>query len=190
MDTATEVALIGGLCTLGAAALALVPNIYLRRIDRQRVQQDLNRWTLELDNRRQIALHKVRLRIYPEVLSALAELSHHRIHHLTPEKAAELADRLNEWGYGEPGLCMLPDTRETLFELRGALMAYSQNRLSTHDLVSGPRTDLIEKLRRDVSQPPSLWRRYKTTIEISSERDRKLLSMGDARKVRNGKGMS
>jgi hypothetical protein len=123
METTLKIALIGALFTFFAALLTALMNFYKERFEKekwrrtmqleeQRFNHEKNRWALELTNLREMELFKQRFQEYPALFGALAAVSSHNLKGFTPEKSLELANKLNELGYGKAGLCMLPDTRE------------------------------------------------------------------------------
>ncbi|MBD1871261.1 hypothetical protein H6F95_28940 [Cyanobacteria bacterium FACHB-471] len=130
-------------------------------LEERRIRHEENKWILELNSQRELELYKMRLRAYPEIFVMLEQLSHYRINGIDENKARELAEKLNEWGYSDAGLCMSPDTREAVFALRRRLGKYLQKEISAKDLTKGPRTDLIELMRRDLNHG-SLWREFET----------------------------
>lgn len=196
MDTAIQVAIIGALITLFAALLATLIDYYRERsekerwcrtleleaekwrrnveLEEQRLRHEEVKWALDLNNEREIALHEMRLRTYPEVLTALGKLSHHNLHLLTEEQMLELADKFNAWGYGDAGLCMLPDTRDAVFVLRRSLVKAANKEIEIEDVMRGPRTDLVELLRRDANHDWSRWRDLETLTDVNRERVRTL----------------
>lgn len=187
MDTALQAAIIGALFTLSAAILASLVNYYRERSERERWQRTLEfeqkkqsyeriRWALDLNNQREIELHKMRLRTYPAVLETLERLSGHYINKLSEEEIRGLADKFNAFGYGEAGLCMLPDTRDAVFALRKDLIRLAGKEIDAKSLRAGSRTDLIELLRRDVNHDWSRWRDFQTLTEVNQERVSKILA--------------
>lgn len=186
MNVTIQAAIIGALFTFFGALLTTLINYYRERSERerwrrtfeleeQRARHEEIKWALDLNNQREIELHKMRLRTYPEVFAALGRLSQHTIDQLTEGQIRELADRFNEWGYGEAGLCMLPDTRDAIFVLRRSLVKFADKKISPEELMAGPRTDLIELMRRDSNHDWSRWRGFKTLTEVNRERVRKML---------------
>lgn len=134
-------------------------------LEERRIKQEENKWILELNSQRELELHKMRLRTYPEIFIALEQLSHHCIKKLDENAISQLADKLNNWGYSEAGLCMLPDTRAAIFSLRKDLVKYLHKEINSHDLMKGSRTDLIELMRRDLNHNWSIWRQFKTLTD-------------------------
>lgn len=175
MDATIQVAIIAGLFTVGAALLTSLASFYRERLEKRRIRHEENKWALDLNNQREMELHKMRLRTYPEVFAALRKLSSYTIHQLDEQQALELADRLHEWAYGEPGLCMLPDTRTALFVLRDKLVQFTRKKVSARELLRGPRTDLIELMRRDLNHDWSEWREFEPLIERNRARIQAML---------------
>lgn len=131
-------------------------------LEERRIKHEENKWILELNSQRELELHKMRFRTYPEIFAALEQLSHYRIDSLNESEIQEFMDKVNLWGYGEAGLCMLPDTRDAVFNLRFNLKQYLDKKISARDLMRGARTDLIELMRRDLSHNWSTWRQFET----------------------------
>jgi hypothetical protein len=186
MDITVQIAILGTLFTFFAALLATLVNFYHERSEREkgrrmleleerRIRHEENKWALELNNWREMELYKMRLRTYPEIFSSLERLSMEHLPHLSENEVIELVDKLNKWGYGEAGLCMVGDTRDAIWVLRDFLKLFVQKKVSDIEIRGGPRTDLIELMRRDLSHDPSKWRDYKPLIAINRERIRALL---------------
>jgi hypothetical protein len=189
MDIAIQVALIGALFTFFAGLLTAIVSLYRERLekqkwartialDEQRFNHEKNGWALELTNLREMELFKQRLQEYPELFADLAALSSHRLGDLTPGKALALADKLNEYAYGQAGLCMLPDTRQAITILRNSLKGFGagQDQKTKSkpwppeiEAIMRPRTDLLELMRRDLGHGGSIWRDCKPLIELNSE---------------------
>lgn len=130
-------------------------------LEERRIRHEENKWVLELNSQRELELYKMRLRTYPEIFVMLEKLSQHRIDEINEDEARELARNLNKWGYSDAGLCMSPDTREAVFSLRRRISKYLHKEISAKDLTKGPRTDLIELMRRDLNHG-SIWREFET----------------------------
>ncbi|MBD2101603.1 hypothetical protein [Leptolyngbya sp. FACHB-261] len=130
-------------------------------LEERRIRHEENKWILELNSQRELTLYKMRLRTYPDIFVALEQLSQYRVNEINENKARELAEKLNTWGYSDASLCMSPDTREAVFALRRKIGKYLQKEISAKDLTKGPRTDLIELMRRDLNHG-SLWREFET----------------------------
>lgn len=170
MDVTVQVAMIGGLFALFATVLTILTNRYQEQLERRRVRHEENRWALELNNARELELHRMRLRTYPEVFAVLGRLSDYNIRQLSEEELLAAAAQLNGWGYGEAGLCMLPDTRTALLILRDRVLQLARKTMSYEEFLRGPRTDLVELMRRDLNHDWSEWRDLKPLIELNRER--------------------
>jgi hypothetical protein len=129
--------------------------------EERRIKHEENKWVLELNSQRELELYRTRLRTYPDIFIALEQLSQYRVNELSEDAAIELANSLNVWGYSEAGLCMSSDTRESVFSLRRKLEKYLHKEINARDLTKGPRTDLIELMRRDLNHG-SIWREFET----------------------------
>jgi len=145
-------------------------------MDERRIKHEENKWVLELNSQRELELHKMRLRTYPEIFAALEQLSHYHQDGLNENVVTELATKLNKWGYAEAGLCMLPDTRESVFALRRHLEKYLRKEISAEEVMRGPRTDLLELMRRDLNHNWSIWRQFKTLTDESLDGVQRALS--------------
>jgi hypothetical protein len=181
MDIALQVAIVSAVVTLCGALLVAIVNYYRERSERERAKTTLElekrrlqleavKWALELNNQREVELHRMRLQTYPEVFTGLASLSHHEVPPITKEQALVLADKLNVWGYGAAGLCMLPDTRDAMFVVRDRLVKFSCGEIGVEELLGGPRTDLIELMRRDCNHDWSRHRQFRTLTEVNEDR--------------------
>lgn len=187
MDVTIQAAIIGAVFTF-FAALATILASYLRerserqkwhrtlQLEERRIRHEELKWALDLNNQREIELHRMRLRTYPKVFELIVPLSRCNIFLLDKERIEKLANQFNEIGYGEAGICMLPDTREAVFTLRDALFGLARKEVSAEDVMRGPRTDLAELLRRDSNHDWSPWRQFKTLIDANRERIQKITS--------------
>jgi hypothetical protein len=170
MDTAILIAIIGGLFALSTAILTTIVSLYRERSEQRRIRHEENRWIFELNNQRELELHRMRIRTYPEVFTVLSRLSDYNIRQLEEADLKEMAERINECGYGEPGLCMLPDTRTALFVVRDRILQLARGTMTPERFLRGPRTDLVELMRRDLNHGWSEWREFKSLIELNRER--------------------
>jgi hypothetical protein len=186
MDVTVQVALIGALFTFFAGLLATIVNFFHERsekekwkrtleLEERRLRYEENKWALELNSQREQELHKLRLKTYPEIFAALEIISHHHQDKLTDDVVRELADKLNGWGYAEAGLCMLSDTRKSLFDVVDKLRAFLRKEITSEDLRHGARQDLIERMRRDLSHNWSLYRNLQTLTDKNIESIQKVI---------------
>jgi hypothetical protein len=192
MNVTIQAAIISAIVAFFAALLTALVSYFRERSEREkwkrtleleerRIKNEEYRRTLELNNLREIELHKVRLRTYPEVFSALTKLSSYNLLQFDEKIAQELVGEFTEWGYGEAGLCMLPDTRDALFALRQILIRVLDKDISEEraiHLLSGTqsiRIDLIELMRRDFNHEWSQWRNIKPLIDMNREKYQKLI---------------
>lgn len=195
-NATSQIAILGALFTLFAALLATLVNYYRERsesqkwkrtleLEERRIKHEEIKWALELNNQREMEIHRVRLKTYPEIFTALSSLSHHNLHKLTDDRLLELADMLNSWGYGESGLCMLPDTRDAVFRLRNTLTQAAQGKIQVRELVSrnSTRTELIELMRRDLNHSWSPWREFKSLLEMNEKSLLPLIGHKDEQKM-------
>jgi hypothetical protein len=187
METTVQVAIIGALFTFFASFLAYLVNSFREysekekwqrtlamekekwqrtlELDERRIKHEENKWALELNSQRELELHKMRLRTYPEIFAALEKISHYHQDKLTDESIRDLADKLNLWGYSEAGLCMLPDTRNALFSMRNNLLRFLRKELDKEEIMHGARQDLIELIRRDLNHSWSLYRNFRSLTD-------------------------
>lgn len=192
MDVTIKAAIITAIVACFAALLTALISYFRELSEKEKWQRTLElearrikneefKWTLELNNQREIELHKARLRTYPDVFGALARLSSYHLSKFDEALARELVDKFTEWGYGEVGLCMLPDTRDALFALRQILIGFLNKDISKEQaiqLLSGAqsiRIDLIELLRRDFNHEWSQWRSIKPLIDMNREKYQKII---------------
>jgi hypothetical protein len=160
VETALIVAIIG----LVGAVVAAVVTYHRSKLEEKRIQHEKQKWLVELHGELEKRLHEIRLNEYPTILAELERLSHFRIQSETAESLRELAAKLNVWGYAKAGLCMSGGTRDALFKLRFRLIEFTEGKLGPEELMAGPRTDLIEWLRRDVNHSVSTWRNLPTLL--------------------------
>ncbi len=196
MDVTIQVAIITATVTFFAALITAWISYFHERSEKEKWERTLElekqkfkneelKWILELNNLREIELHKTRLRTYPEVFGALAKLSSYNLNQFDEKLARELADKFTEWGYSEAGLCMLDETRDALFTLRQILIRFLYTNISKEvaiEELSGTkskRIDLIEFLRRDLNHGRSKWRKNKSLLEKDREELVKLSSSSD-----------
>jgi len=144
-------------------------------LEERRIRHEENKWALDLNNQRELELHKMRLRTYPEIFATLEQISHYHQDKLTDKIVKDTADKLNQWGYSEAGLCMLPDTREALFALRRNLDNFLRKKMTKEEIMHGARQDLIERMRRDLSHNWSLFRNLKTMTDENLESIQEIL---------------
>jgi hypothetical protein len=186
MDVTVQVALIGALFTFFAGLLATIVNFFHERsekekwkrtleLEERRLKHEEHKWVLELNSQRELELHKMRLKTYPEIFAALEKISHYHQDKLTDKVIKELADKLNSWGYSEAGLCMLSDTRQSLFDMRSNLEKFLRKEMTKEQIMHGARQNLIEGMRRDLSHNWSLYRKLKTLTDENIERIQEVL---------------
>ena len=180
MDITVKVALIGTLLTFFAGLLATIVNFFHERSEREkwkrtiqleerRIKHEENKWLVELNSQRELELYKIRWKTYPEIFTALEQISHYHQDKITDDVIRELANKLNYWGYSEAGLCMLSDTRKALFELRKNLVKFLNKEMNKEEIMHGARQDLIEGMRRDLNHHWSLYRKFKTLTDANWE---------------------
>ncbi len=188
MEITIQIALISAVLTFFAAVLATIVNFYRERsenlrwqrtlqLEERRVKQEENKWLLELNSQREMELHKIRINTYPELFTTLSELSRHNVHKLTEDRMLELADKINKYGYGDAGLCMLTDTREAIFALRRSLVKLADKEIDIEEIIgpNGTCTKLVELMRRDLSHNWSLFVEFKSLTELNREGIQKTL---------------
>lgn len=186
MESNELIPLIGAVTTISAAILTAVVHFFRERSEREkwkrtleleerRIVHEENRWALELNHHRELELFKMRLKTYPEIFAALEQISHYHQDEITDEIVRALADKLNNWGYSDAGLCMLADTRKALFSMRKNLVKFLRNEMDKEEIMHGARQDLIELMRRDLNHSWSLYREFDPLTAEDSERIRKIL---------------
>ena len=165
LETAVVVALVGGAYSLFGAVLAAVVNNYRAKLEARRIDHERQQWVLDLHASFEKQLHSIRLEEYPPILAELERLSHFRIESEDRDSIAEFTGKLNAWGYGRSGLVMSGPTRDSLFKLREKLIEFTQGRIEREALLSGPRTDFTEWLRRDMNHSDSSWRQFPSLLK-------------------------
>ena len=162
-------AVITGGAALAAAVTALISGAFKYWIDFRRTRHEEIRWILDLQSELEKRLHEGRARTYPEVFAWLRKLSHHPSEILDSATLETLVTELNEIGYSEAAIYMLPETRATLFALRTELSALANGgdnfiqRLEK--MRAEDRTRLTEMLRRDLNHTRSEWGDYRPLLD-------------------------
>ena len=162
-------AVITGAAGFAAAVSAVINGVSKYWNELRRARHEEVRWILELQSELEKRLHARRVRTYPEVFRWLQKLSHHSDDTLDSASLETLATELNDIGYSEAALYMLPETRATLFALRDELLELARaddnftQRLEK--MRAGNRTRLTEMLRRDVNHTRSEWGEYRPLLD-------------------------
>jgi hypothetical protein len=162
-------AVITGGAGLAAAIFALINGAFKYWIELRRTRHEEIRWILDLQSDLEKRLHEGRARTYPRVFEWLRKLSHHPSETLTSTTLTSLAAELNEIGYSEAALYMLPETRATLFALRVELSSLANGGDNFPQRIeamrAGNRTKLTEMLRRDLNHTRSEWGNYRPLLD-------------------------
>ncbi len=95
------------------------------------LQRERTKWLSELKTSVSVELYKARLAAYPRIVQTLGSLSTRAPVPLTPARAHETAQEINDWLYGDGGLIAEASTRGALLALRERLVRWKE----------GPRPD-------------------------------------------------
>jgi hypothetical protein len=116
---AAIISAVVALLTAGATALVSWRQMV---IENTRLLQDIERervkWLTDVKAEYSKELYKERLKAYPAVLQIIGQLSTRAASPLTPQIAAQVAMKINEWLYSGGGLCAAKETRGALIGLR------------------------------------------------------------------------
>lgn len=92
------------------------------------IQRERRRWLIDIKTAYSVELYKTRLASYPLVYNIIKQLSTFALatEPVTPEKANQIAQELNDWFYSVGGMCAEADTRGALLGLREACAAWGK----------------------------------------------------------------
>lgn len=143
MSGEVEVALISAVVVI----IGIVVNAFLTR---SQIQRERSQWLTSLKRQYSVALHRRRLKAYPEVFRIIGQLSHMYPDTEIVGKAEQVARELNEWLYSAGGMCAESGTRGAILQLRHACLAWSNNPGKKPDELYRWRNTALYLLRRDL----------------------------------------
>ena len=141
-----------------AAAVALVTAGVTGYFTWQRIRRDRARWLYDIKTTVSIELYRARMAEYgklSKILIGLSKASHQK---LTPARAHEIADTINDWMYSGGGLVASARTRNAGWALRDRLLRWKE----------GPRPQQIIDVR------VLLWWSMRQDLDIPSGTQRDL----------------
>jgi hypothetical protein len=119
-----------------SAAVAIITVAIGGFLTWNQIQRERRRWLTDLKTAYSMELHKTRLDSYPRVYEIFKKLSTFadRTDPVTPEKAKQIAQELNDWFYSVGGMCAEATTRGVLLGLREACAAWGETGEKPSDL--------------------------------------------------------
>ena len=141
-------------------------NKYLEtRLEREKLHYERENWKNQilLEIEKQLTEH--RMRTYPQLLTDMETISSYRLPKINAATMRQTAEKLHKHAYGEAGTYMDADTRKRLMILRDRCEEYARelekekpiNMEEKRKKLLEIRTDVTERLRRDINLP-SMWR--------------------------------
>jgi hypothetical protein len=131
-----------------SAAVAIFTAVLGGSFTWYQVQRERKKWLIDLKASYSVELYKTRLATYPQAYTIIAQASNRAKEAVTPEKARQIAQELNEWFYSTGGMCAEASTRGALLGLREALFSWGQG-TQPPDFYDWRNTALL-LLRRDL----------------------------------------
>lgn len=133
-----------------SAAVAIITVAIGGFLTWNQIQRERKRWLTDLKTAYSIELHKTRLASYPQVYEIIKKISTFadQTDPVTPEKAKQIAQELNDWFYSVGGMCAEATTRGALLGLREACAEWGTGKKPS-DLDEW-RFSLMLLLRRDL----------------------------------------
>lgn len=113
------------------------------------VRKERTKWLVDTKVAYSLELFKARLSTYPELLRIISPLSTRSVETITPERAKEVANEINDWFYSSGGLCAEPTTRGALLGLREACDRWASTGRRPAEFYAY-RNFVIAYLRRDL----------------------------------------
>jgi len=155
------------LAAIIAAVVSLSTAIVTAYISWTQIARERDKWQQQLSNERvkwltevkadyQVELLKARLQAYPDIFSIIGELSTRASQQLTPQRAKEIATKINTWLYSSGGLLASKEARGALTGLREVCFEWKQEPATSdtyrdaHNQLYGFRNYSLLLLRRDV----------------------------------------
>lgn len=115
---------------------------------KQEIERERSKWLAEQKASYDLELYKVRLETYPEILKVIGDLSTRASEQLTPEKAKQVANKINQWIYSAGGLYASKEARGALLGVREVLLSWDKQKDWGH--LYALRNPAILLLRRDI----------------------------------------
>ena len=179
MNITIQTALISAVVTFCISLITILFNFYRERFEKEKwkrtieleerkIIHDENKWAFELIINREIKLFEQRIEKYPKLFSLLNIFSKTRLSVVKNSDIEKLINQLDNHIYGEIGLCMLSDTRDSLIKFRNDCLKCLDGKIELKDMRYGSRTELLELIRRDLSHDLR-FHDYKSLINV--ERD-------------------
>jgi hypothetical protein len=144
MTTEVQTALI-------AAAVALVTASFTGYLTWEQIRRERAKWLYEVKVTFSVELYRKRMEEYAALSQILIALSSTNQKKLTPAKAHEAADAINEWMYGAGGLVASASTRNAGWALRDRLLRWRAGPVPKD--ISDVRSLLAWSMRRDLDIP-------------------------------------
>ena len=156
-------------------------NFLKTRLEREKWKHEKESWKINLISQVDLDLLKKRLESYPLIMQTLSPLSDYMLDQSPRNALRAVATELHAAAYGEPGLFMDSDTRKEIVKLRDLCQRYTSTparsgaRPRLRRELLRRRTDVIERLRRDLGHR-SIWRPdLEEFLSLSDEKARSAL---------------
>lgn len=158
-------------------------NFLKTRLEREKWKHEKESWKINLISQVDLDLFKKRLESYPLIMQTLSPLSDYMLDQIPRSTLKKVATELHRAAYGEPGLFMDSDTRKEIVKLRDLCQRFAAapdrgDRSRLRRELLRRRTDVIERLRRDLGHR-SIWRPdLEEFLSLSDEKARSALPAG------------
>jgi hypothetical protein len=134
-----------------AAAVALATGVVTGYFTWARIRREREKWLYDIKTTISVDLHVARMAEYARLSKLLIGTSTASHEKLTPAKAHEMADLINEWMYGAGGLMASARTRNAGWALRDRLLRWKEGK-QPKDILQ-VRTLLWWSMRQDLDIP-------------------------------------
>ncbi len=134
-----------------AGAVALVTAGITGYFTWQQIQRERFRWLYDIKTTFSVELYRSRMAEYAKLSKLLIGTSRASRERLTPAKAHEMADQINDWMYGAGGLMSSARTRNAGWALRDRLLRWKDGK-QPKDIMQ-VRTLLWWSMRQDLDIP-------------------------------------
>ena len=97
-----------------------------QELELNKFREEQEKWIINLNTAYVLENHKTRIESYPKAFEIIGKLSHKPRESVTPEKAKQIADELNDWFYSTGGMCADQSTRGAIRLLRNACLTWKK----------------------------------------------------------------
>ena len=134
-----------------AAGVALVTGAITGYLTWQQIRREREKWLYDIKTTISVELHRRRMEEYGKLSKLLIGTSRASREKLTPARAHEMADEINDWMYGAGGLMASSRTRNAGWALRDRLLRWKEGK-QPKDILE-VRTLLWWSMRQDLDIP-------------------------------------